>query len=260
MLDYIDVDDIDFKKFQIINKEIASKSTIFWDVYNNKFYKIFNESVNLSPDNMKILEQKEEKMSAFKKIEGIDFVSQATKLISNKDYVIGYQADYINAKRLYEIDTNNIKKLFIILSKISYHLMLLHHKNGNPVIGDLHFDNFLVDSNGNDYFTDYDSYGINGIEVDNFSKALTSYCDTMNYQIYDDESYDRLSFMLALFQMIFDNLITKINNKDFLKITRLYPVFEKLEEVFITLKSSYNFIPDIPYFHEIIKEEDILKM
>lgn len=251
---------INLKKLIRINKKIATNSTNLTDYKRLKFYKLFNERVNLDYKAEKILDAKAEKMNLFDKLDGIDFVSKAEALIEDDTFIIGYYTNFIKGTLLYDLHDLDFKKLFLLLLKVSKHLEILHKQKGTPVIGDFHFQNILIGEKGNDYFTDYDSYGINGIKADNISNTLYDYCEYMNYKIYKNQEYDRLQFMLALFDLIFQENILSIGYQKFKEYMEKYPALEKLEEIYFDLNSSYHSLPDIDYFHELIKEEDILKM
>lgn len=260
MMQVTSLKNINLKKLIRINAKIASNSTTLTDHKKLKFYKLFNERIVLDYKAEKILDAKAEKMILFEELHNIDFVSRAEALIEDDNFTIGYYTNFINGTLLYDLHNLDFKYLLLLLLKVSKHLEILHKQKGNPIIGDFHFQNILIDDKGDDYFTDYDSYGINGINADGISNALYNYCKYMNYKINKNQEYDRLQFMLAFFDLIFQMNVLAIEYPEFKEYMKKYPILEKLEEVYLELNSSYHSLPDMYYLHELIKEEDVLKM
>lgn len=65
--------------------------------------------------------------------------------------------------------------------------------------------------------------------------------------------------MLALFNNIFDRNILSVDEYIYNCYSEKYDFLYKLKDVFMNLKMSHRGIPDVPYLHEIISEDNIKK-
>lgn len=252
-MDVISYDDIDFSKLnRLSSKEGACAALYSEKRFKHSMYKLYNDPLLIECKN------KEKKLELFSKISDIDSLSKTTCLINNNNHHVGYISKYINGTNLGDLQEScDIFSILPILLNISADLRKLHFLDQNIVVGDLHFDNIIIDKSRKHYFVDVDSYGIKDFKPDNLPTTLYSYCNYMNYPIKHSKNSDKLSFLLNTFSFIFSKNFVNISEKEFDCNSELLPFLKDIKELFLDLKSSYSEIPDVPYLDEVIKVKKI---
>lgn len=238
---------IDTSKLKSLNVE--SRSNIYLDD-NNTVYKIFKSNDN------QLLNNKNKKIDLFSKIDN-DFICSPKDKIMEGNLLRGYTYDFIDGCCLYDLINKKNELIFVkSLIETSKKLKEFHNLEGKPVFGDMHFYNVIIDKDLNPHFIDVDSFGIDKYESDDIPVELYTYCTMQNYKIEKNQDYDRLSFMLSLFKVIFKDNILRVSPMDYKFTSRKYEFLDnkKLEDLYFNLRLSHSKIPEVPYIYELIRE------
>lgn len=225
----------------------ATQSKIF--KANGLIYKMLNEK------DEKILEIKEKKLELFDKFDEPYLLDLDSKIVDENDVFRGFSSKYIKGESL----LNYKDKLDLLVTKnillnISEDLERFHKLKGRPVIGDLHFNNILIDKDYKHHFLDIDSYGINHFKAENVPYTYYNYCALMNYDIKKNQNADRVKFFLSLFTLFFGKSLLRIDEKTFDNKASEYEFLKDIKDLFLDLKSSHSEIIEVPYIHELVKK------
>lgn len=240
-------DNIDFRKLKRLTGINSSRSVVYKSMSQRKTIYKFFKSIS-----------KEKSYNKDKKIEifsEIDFepILKAESKIKHNDQLLGHITDYIKNKSIHSLrHLYNLEKMLKILVDVSRKLYEFHNLDGKPVFGDLNFGNIWITEDNRCIFGDFDSYGIYELKADDFPYALYSYCDFMNYDMPYDQYADKLSFMLATFDMIFGRNVLSIGEYTFDEKCEYYEYLKGLKELYLDLKCSHSQLPDVPYLYELI--------
>lgn len=248
-MERINFSSINFSKLQRLQFEEGKNAKLYTNKhFKRELYKIYNQP-NLT-ENI----EKEKKLEIFSKVDGIDGLVKPIALIHDDSNHIGYTTKFIDSLKLSDMKIkDNDGEILSILVKASNDLKKMHNNKQNIIVGDLHFDNIIVDRKQNPHFIDIDSYGIGEYKPNNLPNTLYSYCDYMNYDIKYSKSMDRLSFMLNTFCFIFDKNFVNISLNEYDEKTYELPFLRNMRELFIDMKNSYSEAPDVGYLDDIIK-------
>ena len=143
------------------------------------------------------------------------------------------------------------------LKDASIRLSRLHRDSDRILVGDMHFDNIIIDDKGNNHFIDVESYGIQSLKPSDIPSITYNYYTWMNYYICHSSNMDKISFFLALFSSIFNKNIISVSENEYEIKSKQILILEKLKDVFLDLKYSYAEEPDMPYLYEVINDDDI---
>ena len=224
---------------------VNTRSKLFLDS-KNLLYKIFNDN---DVNKLKIKSKKIELFSNIRK----SYINSPKSKITEHNIFRGYTSKYINGTCLSELDQLQFAKALLETSK---RLSDIHELKENIVVGDMHFKNVIVDKNLKPHFIDVDSYGIDKYESDDIPLELYIYCKIMNYKIEKNQDYDRLSFVLSTFKTIFKDNLINVSPMDYKFASKKYSFLdnEKIESLYLKLRSEHSSLPDVPYIYELTKE------
>jgi len=259
-MERIYLDDIDLCRLSEIRGADNKESVLFHD--KNTVYKIFNDLHDY------------ERTRKQTKIELLgDGLPLPITVMPKEELVYGFlnnrfegnTMDYITAsKTLYQafVKNKNLRVLLPLLIRISKSLEEIHSDPRNIVISDLHAENIIVDKNYNPYIVDIDSCKIDGIKNDAIPMTLKHYL--LNRQLFRsiDETEtttntDRLCFLMMVLGLIFNKHIDRISMHQYDEVAERIVMLQTMRELVLEIKKSTT-IPEVPYFHEIVKEDDLV--
>ncbi len=246
-METIKYSDIDFNFLEEISK--TKRSTVYTEKgLKENIYKILNYKTKEE------LIRKRKKLEILSQIEMPSSVVMPNKLIQGNNKLKGIITTYIDGITLCDLSQyKDFDTYLYVILNVSKDMRRIHDLYGKPIIGDMHFDNILVDFNFNHYFIDVDSYGILGIREDDISNSLSQYLSYMNYNNQASSNTDRISFMLSFFNNIFNNHILGVDEYEYDEYAEKNKILKQLKDIFLELKMSYSSIPEIPYMHELIR-------
>lgn len=247
---YINYKNIDFSKMSKLD-DISSTNDIY--LYKDKIIKIFKK---YSKEQLKELEFK---IELFDEKTNFEFLSVPNYIIKKDGIITGTISPFIeNSFTLNELlHRKSILEELNVIRDISIKLSKLHNSKSKIVVGDMHFDNVIIDNKNNSYFIDVESYGIDTYKPSDIPSITYNYYTWMNYYLQHSDNMDRISFFLALFSTIFDKNIISVSENEYELKMQDITVLSKLKEVFLDLKYSYAEEPDIPYLYEVITNDDM---
>lgn len=246
-MERIKLGDINFEKV----KRIKSNYNLESNIYHNDTtaYKIFK---GLSREELEIKQRKIELLGDGAELPKV--VMPQNEIFSD-NYFWGYTMKYINgAIPLFDIKnrSQNINLYFKIITEISKSLETIHKDPRNVVVGDLNFDNIIIDPNFNSHFIDFDSCQIDGIPNETISRALMSYFQFKGIIPKTiDKNSDKLSLLLCTLSILFNGKTTDISMKQYDKRAEQISVLKNMRSTVLEMKKSKN-IPTVPYLHEMI--------
>ena len=252
-------DDINFSCLSKQKMTNNKESVLFHN--NDTIYKFF---VTLSNDERKRKQQKVEILSS-EKISPIIINPKEQIICKNLDEQFeGYTMDYIkSSKTLYKAFVKN-KRLSIllpILITISKSLEEIHSNPMDIVISDLHAENIIVDKNYKPYIIDIDSCKIATIKNDSIPTTLKYYLLNRNLfhsieETKTTKNTDKLSFLMMSLGLIFNKHVDDILMNQYDKVAERIIILQTMREIVLEIKKCKT-IPEVPYFHEIIIENDL---
>lgn len=247
-MDYIKINDIDFSKTKMNKTYGLGLNTFYTDYDNELFYKLFH---SMTDEKSKTIEKKFIELEKL----NIEYISNALKLIyDNDNMIVGYVQKYISGDTLYKtIYKNGIYNEMKTLLELSKRLEYLH--NNDIVVGDLHFNNIMINNNKEPIFIDAESYQIKGIESFETSILLNNYYVQKRIKLEKNKNSDIISFYLSFFERVFkrDILCTKLESYNSYLSN---PYMKDLYNIFFELNKRSGRIPDIPYLHKVLKNYD----
>lgn len=245
-MELLNFDDINYDKLKKLNSNNTTESTLFYDdkvIY--KIYKNFIESY-----------RKKKKILLLNDGESISNVIIPDKLILDGIFTLGCGMKYIKNANTFRKYKNSIS-FILLLYLISLSLKKIHNDPRNIVIGDLHFDNIIIDGELNHYFIDIDSCMINGILPERISNIIMCYVQNRgNFSFDVSRETDKLSMFLAMIEAMFNKDIDRVSVYEYdKKIDEIYTL-KNMREYFLKIKNTKGCIPDIPYLDELISIND----
>lgn len=245
----LDVRDIDFCDLEMLDV-LSSEGTLYFD--DKLFYKFFDWVMNIN--------NKEKKLILLNDNYGKLNAVIPHILIKNKHSLSGCAMTYIkdaNSLIEYKKEDNFIS----LLNDVSLSLMKIHNDPRNIVVGDLHFNNILVDKNMNHYFIDFDSCMVDGIPQDRLPNSLLSYIGSRgNFDFNVNCNTDRLCMLLSFVNSLFDKNIDGLSMYEYDEKAEKIYTLKNLREYIINVRNAYNYIPYVPYLYEVISKKDLKKI
>lgn len=249
-MECINYSDIDFDSLKRLYVP-ANSSDLYVDEDNKEIYKIFYE--NFSSDKI-------EKLKSLEKIKNIDFLVVPHTLIIKDEYLRGCVSKYIDGITLSKLsDKISIYIFTLMLINISRNLEHLHNIGEKVVVGDFHTKNIEIDENLKHYFIDTDSYGILSYSPETYSNIIYRYYRFLSCRISYNINMDKISLLFSLFEQVFNRHIIDISSYDFASKMEKFPFLENFKPVYLQLLYSSFEVPNVPYLHEIIDENNIIK-
>ena len=221
------------------------------DYYLNErkeIFKIFKDK------NIDVLDRREKVLDAYEKIDS-DYISKATTKIMKNDVLIGYGSKFLDGDKMSTL----IKKRGMLtelkdIIELSKRIERIHNNEGNPVIGDINFDNIIVEGDNNPIFINQEDFGINGIKPETISSELYHYCTVKDYDMNISQDSDRLALLLAFFYKTFGRNVIQMREFMYNDYKFLYPYLEDCKEVYEDIISNHKEMPKVPYLHSILKK------
>lgn len=249
----IDYSSIDFDSIKRLKGVLATNYIYLND---DKLYKIFNEKRLLLEE----IESINSKIDLFDKIKDLDFLIIPNRKIMDNNNLKGIETKYLkNSLTLNDyIFKNGITKSLENIYDASKKLCKMHNNEAKIIVGDMHFDNILV-SNGKNYYIDTEGYGIYGTKPIFIPAVTNTFYDWMNYKLETDKNMDKVSFWLAFFGSIFEKNVISVGEYTYDTYAEKIEILKQIKDIYLDLKYTYNLIPDMPYFSEVISESDIKK-
>lgn len=248
-MNQIKIGDIDFPHLQIVHSDNNLESTIYHD--DKKAYKIFKGQ---NKNELKFKKTKIEILG-----DGIQLpnVVMPQDVILSEDYFWGYSMDYIqNSIPLYDFMTSN-HEYFEIIRRLSQTIAKIHQDPRNIVIGDLNFDNIVMDKDNNFHIVDIDSCQIAGIPNETISQILMLYLTRTGISPKNiNQNHDRLSLLLSVLTKLFNKHILTVSMYEYDKKAERIHELKDIKKVLLEVKKSKT-TPTVPYIHDIIPRKTI---
>lgn len=248
----INLANIDLTKLPQLNDSPHLES----DLYHNDeiVYKIFKNF-----DEYKI-NKKQRKIELLRDGNSLPNVLMPIDNLYFNDTFFGYTMKYImDSITLFNFNarSKDIKIFLQILTTISKSLKEMHQDPRDIIIGDLNFDNIILDKNYNPYFCDIDSCKINGLLNETNPAIVVSYLKNRRISNIDtNRNKDRLSLLLSTLYMIFKKHIDELSIYEFDKKAEHLETLRNIRNLILEIKKYQN-IPEVPYIHELISPSDI---
>lgn len=251
----INLANIDLSKLPQINSSPHLESDLYHDeeiVY--KIFKNFDEY---------IITKKQRKIELLRDGNELPNVIMPIDDLYFDETFFGYTMKYIiNSISLYDFNkvSKDIKLFLQILLKISKSIEEIHHDPRDIAIGDLNFDNIILDNSFNPYITDSDSFKIAGLLNETNPAIIDSYIKNRGISNIDiNQNTDKLSLILWTIYMIFKKHIDEISMYEFDKKAEYLETLRNMRTLILEMK-KYRKIPNTPYLHELIADNDITKV
>lgn len=238
--------DIDFNKLNKLNWSKSTESTLYYD--EELFYKMFAD--------LFLAIRKKKKLMLLNDGNVISDVVIPNILINDGLITSGCAMERIKgARSLYKYKNSDIFMMLVYLVSLS--LKKIHNDPRNIVVGDLHFNNIIVDNKGQHHFIDFDSCMIDGIAADRLPKNLKYYVfDRGNFKFEVGKDTDRFCLFLSTLGAIFGKDIDYISEKEYDEKSEMIYTLKNMRSFFLEVKKNNKGIPDIPYLSELISIND----
>lgn len=245
-MELLNFNDINFNILKELDYKNATESTLY---YNDKtIYKIYKNFIESY--------RKKNKILLLNDGERISNVIIPDKLILDGSFTLGCGMKYISDANTFGKYRNN-NSFILLLYIISLSLKKIHTDPRNIVIGDLHFGNIIIDSNLNYYFIDMDSCMIDGLLPERLPNIIVSYAKNRgNFNFDISRETDKLCMFLSTIEAIFNKDIDKLSMYEYDKKAEEINTLKNMKRYFLEIKNATNYIPNIPYFDELISIND----
>lgn len=248
-MEKLEFKNLDLSKLQKLEGVLCSNKLY---INNEYLYKIFNLEI---VDENQVCEIKR-KISLFDNV-NLDFLVTPEKCFYDVDVLKCVVSKFI--KNSETINALVVRKgILYTLDNIidaSKKLQKLHYCGKNIVVGDMHFDNIIVDDKNNVYFIDTEGYGIGDFKPTFIPNVTSSFYDWMNYRQKRDINMDKVSFLLSFFGVIFEKNIMSIGEYTYDEKSEKLTFLKDLKEVYEDLKYTYHEVPDMPYLYELLPKK-----
>lgn len=243
----IDYSDFNHCGLKDLTNGFMPKNKFYLDEKRKIIYKIFND---FSIDECNKKGKTIELLNELNK----DYIPKVHEILKDNVEIKGYSQDYIQGETLHKLlikrgILENIKTII----EVSKNMEDLHNSEGNPVIGDMHFENIIVDQNNKPIFIDIDSFGIGNLEADNIPLLLWRYLEYHNMDITKNQNTDRLCLILNLLYKTIGRDVTHLAEFAYQDYAYTYSFLKGLQPVFIELKRAKSNVPEVPYLHKVLK-------
>lgn len=247
-MEVLDIREMDFNKLKLFDDIISTESSLYFD--DELFYKFFDSfnkaDVNNKRNKLLLLNDGDNSFDAV--IPNI--------LINNGNITCGCAMPNIkDAFPLFKYRNSGI--FILLLYAVSLSLKKIHNDPRNIVVGDLHFNNILVDKNGKHYFIDFDSCKIGNISQDRLPTTLMEYVNNRGkFQFDVNVETDKLAMFLSTINALFGKKIDTLSIKEYdEKAEQLYTL-KNMRNYFLEVKNNGTIICDVPYMSELISIND----
>lgn len=243
----IDITSINFDKVIKINDDISSESTIYHD--NKMVYKIYR---NFS---IRELIEREIHVDETSKVTNLKVATPLAKLYDHGLFC-GCAMEYKRGITLAEYEkTHSMEEVKDKLIDVSLELEEIHRNRKKIVLGDVNYNNVMIDEENNDFsFIDFDGVGIKRLEPMTLSAPLFEYLENRGIDYQGKQNYDRLAYLLAFYQTIFNKSIDDVSEDEFEMKTDELPFINRSRYDFKVLKKKNKTVKDMPYFHDIFSK------
>ena len=247
----VDLETIDFSKLQRLNAKQHFESDLFHD--EELLYKVFKNMPRYK------LERKQRKIELLGEGEPLPITVMPQIEYLDNDLFRAFAMEYLkNCIPLFDIKNRSkfIQDFFKIIFKVSESVETIHQDPRNIVIGDLNFDNIIIDSQLNPHITDVDSFKIDGIPNDTIPAIFDDYLKQKGIAIINNEQNDdRMCLILSTLYMLFKQNIMQVPMYEYDKTAEKLKSLRNMREIVLEIKKS-PIIPEVPYLHELIFPED----
>ena len=248
----IDLENIDLRKLQQINSKQHLESDLFHD--KEFAYKIFKDL------SIYQIIKKERKMELLQDGECLPNVVMPIDKLFYQNQFRGYTMEYVkNSIPLFDFNkrSKDIGLFLKTLLIVSQSLEKIHQDPRNILVGDLNFDNIIIDKDFNPYFVDFDSCKIKELENETIPAILGSYLLNRNIiKVETTKNTDKFSLLLCTLYMIFKKHIDTVSMYQYDKKTERIETLKNIREFVLEMK-KFEKVPEVPYLHEIISSSDI---
>lgn len=242
----LDINTLNFNKLNILNCNDATEGDLYYD--KEVLYKMFINSINV--------QRKKRKLMALNDGFLIPNVVIPDTLLIDNYRTVGCGMPYIDNSISFR-KYRNSNSFIMLLYLISLSLKNIHNDPRNILIGDLHFNNIIIDQNLNHYFIDMDSCMIDGIRSDRIPHLLTFYVNFRNNFKFDiSRETDRLCMYLATIEAIFGYDIDGLSMYEYDEKAEQIYTLKNMRKFILQIKNNAAGIPNIPYLDELISIKD----
>lgn len=246
-MEILDIRDIDFSKLEMLDI-FSSESTLYF--YDKLIYKLYDD---LPLDTLK---RKREKMYLLNQGENNFDAVIPSILIQNRDLMYGCAMEYIkNSKSL--IKYKKSEMFILLLYAVSLSLKKIHSDPRNIVVGDLHFNNILIDEKWHHHFVDFDSVMIDGIKEDRLPRNLMDYVSNRgNFKYEVSPKTDKLCMFLSILNALFGKDIDSISMNEYDEKAETLYTLKNMRNLVLDVKNNSSGILEVPYLSELISIRD----
>jgi hypothetical protein len=179
-------------------------------------------------------------------------------LITDNFFLSGCAMKYISDSVSLKNCTDS-EFFYKLLYRASLTLKKIHDDPRNIVIGDLHFDNILIDKKLDHYFIDMDSCMVYDIPADRLPNALKYYViNRGNFRFDVGKETDKLCMFLAMIGALFGTSIDFLDMTEYDIKAEQISTLRNMREFVLKIKNNKSGIPDIPYLSDLISVNDFL--
>ncbi len=241
----LDIRDIDFNELEMLDV-LSSESTLYYD--EKLFYKLY--------DNLQNIQRKEKKILLLN--DGNNEFDAVIPHILIKNRLITYGCAMERIKNTNSLIKYKKSDIFILLLyAVSLSLKKIHNDPRNIVVGDLHFNNILIDNKGRHHFIDFDSCMIDGIPHDRIPNNFMEYVGNRgNFEFKVGQDTDKLCMILSFINSLFGKGIDSLSIDEYDEKAEKIYTLKNLRDIVLGIKNNSFGIPCVPYLHEIISIRD----
>lgn len=246
-METLDIRDINFNKLEMLDV-LSSESLLYFD--DKLLYKLYDNLIDVENKDRKLILLNSDSRELAAIIPHI--------LIKNKLLTYGCAMKKIDdAAALVEYKKDDI--FMLLLYEVSLSLKKIHDDPRKIVVGDLHFNNILIDKDERHHFIDFDSCKIDDIPQDRLPSNLMRYVrNRCNFDFVVCSDTDRLCMILSLINSIFGSNIDGLSMNEYDKKAEQIYTLKNMRELVFDIKNNSYGIPSVPYLHEIISTKDFL--
>lgn len=248
-MEILDIRDIDFSKLEMLDV-LSSEGTLYFD--DELFYKLY--------DNLEDIDNKERKLLLLN--EGINDFDAVIPHILIKNNLMMWGCGMDRVKDAISLVKYKKSDVFILLLyAVSLSLKKIHNDPRNIVVGDLHFNNILIDKNMKHYFIDFDSCMVDGIAQDRLPTSIMQYVSNRgDFKYKVGSNTDKLCMILSFINSLFGKDIDVLSMDEYDERAEQIYTLQNLREFIIAIKKNLYNIPSVPYLHEVISMRDFSGM
>ena len=165
-------------------------------------------------------------------------------------------SNYYNSKRF--IECNDLLEL---TKKASFILKDIHQEK--MLVNDVSFQNILLNKEGDVQYIDFfDGCSFERYHGGLYSDLLINYLShhEEKHQLTESTNQDRLSFLLAFWELIYAKNIEKVSRRTYEKASKQVTTLQILKAYRNILLDRNYATPKIPYLYELIADSDDYKI